>query len=223
MKLSRNRLKVLALIGMTMNHIGYLFLPAGFLKDFFIGLGNGTAVMMVCFLADGYFYTRSRARYAFRLFFTALISQIPFQMAFWDYPTGLNMMFSLLFCLAACRVYELENPVKKALGYLPIACLACFSDWGILPILYTVFFLSEKKGRIPKGLAGLLCFVVFLTKERAGLPVVLLHSTGFLFFLWWYCFRKETCELPRESPDKRKYGFYLYYPLHLAVLAFLNQ
>lgn len=221
--LSRNHVKLLAIAAMTLNHIAYLFLPDGVLKLFLVGLGNGTAVTMVCFLVDGYFYTHSRKRYAIRLFLTALLSQLPFAIAFEQFHIGLNMMFSLLFALAACRVYEVENKILRILLFIPIFILSLFSDWRILPVIYAVAFMMEKKGKMNRFAAGITCLLVFMMWEGAAHPfIILLNSSGFILFLFWYLGEWTDAKEPPAS-KVLKYFFYLYYPLHLSVLAIIKN
>ena len=85
--LSRNAVKWIALAAMTCNHVSWVFLSPGtwngswlsiLLKD----IGYFTAITMCFFLTRGFAGTRSRRKYFLRLFSFALLSQLPFSLAF---------------------------------------------------------------------------------------------------------------------------------------------
>ena len=95
----RSRVKLLALLCMSLNHFAHIFLPGSSpLAMVLTGIGYFTAPVMCMYLVDGYFYTHSRRGYLKRLLITALLSQLPFWLAF-RIPFQLNMLFSLTFCL----------------------------------------------------------------------------------------------------------------------------
>ena len=57
----RSRVKLLALLCMSLNHFAHIFLPGSSpLAMVLTGLGYFTAPVMCMYLVDGYFYTRSR-------------------------------------------------------------------------------------------------------------------------------------------------------------------
>lgn len=58
------------------------------------------AFPIYCFLlVEGFYHTRSRAKYAGRLFLFALISEVPFDLAFsrrmWDFPAAMSFYFAV--------------------------------------------------------------------------------------------------------------------------------
>lgn len=113
----RSRVKLLALLCMSLNHFAHIFLPGSSpLAMVLTGLGYFTAPVMCMYLVDGYFYTRSRRKYLWRLAVTALLSQLPFWLAF-HIPFQLNMLFSLTFCLLLLTVAEemKESPYRTPL------------------------------------------------------------------------------------------------------------
>ena len=68
---------------MLLNHIAGIFLPEDtFVCDLLTGIGYFTAPVMCYLLAEGIFLTRSVRRYLIRLFLFALLSQVPYDLAF---------------------------------------------------------------------------------------------------------------------------------------------
>src|SRR5699024_1717101 len=105
--LNRDEIKYIAMLTMLLNHIANIFLePGTALYTFFVNIGYFTAPVMCWFLVEGYYYTRSKKRYAARLALFAAISEIPFCLAFSEMFTGervisfcgFNMIFTLLLC-----------------------------------------------------------------------------------------------------------------------------
>ena len=92
--------------------------PAEFLK----GIGYFTAPVMCYFLVEGFYKTSSRRAYAKRLFVFALVSQVPYFLAFNREAAVLNMMFSLLFSFLILCVFHGEA-FRRGKGQLQIAGL----------------------------------------------------------------------------------------------------
>ena len=88
---------------MLLNHIANIFLePGTFLFEVMVDVGYFTAITMCYFLVEGYGYTRSKEKYGKRLLLFALISEIPFCLAFTEEGTisfvSMNMLFTLFLC-----------------------------------------------------------------------------------------------------------------------------
>ena len=101
--LNRDQIKYIAVILMALNHIANIFLKEGTVPFLLLrNLGYFTAPVMCYFLVEGYYYTHSRKQYGQRLLLFALLSQIPFQIAFgegqsWRLVRG-NMILTLFIC-----------------------------------------------------------------------------------------------------------------------------
>ena len=95
--LNRDVIKYIAMFTMLLNHISHMFLAEGSMTAFvFEYAGYFTAPTMCYFLVEGYAYTRSKKRYGLRLLAFALLSQIPYRLAFGF--GNLNMLYTLLCC-----------------------------------------------------------------------------------------------------------------------------
>lgn len=81
--LNRDTIKYIAMFTMLLNHIATIFLtPGTWLFELFLAIGYFTAITMIYFLVEGYHYTHSKKTYISRLFVFALISEIPYCLAF---------------------------------------------------------------------------------------------------------------------------------------------
>lgn len=99
-------LKLIAVISMLIDHTSAVILeqiPGLENPAFLMRIIGRLAFPIYCFLlVEGFYHTRSRAKYAGRLFLFALISEVPFDLAFsrrmWDFSSN-NVFFTLLFGL----------------------------------------------------------------------------------------------------------------------------
>ena len=166
--LSRDAIKYLAILAMTLDHIAYILLEpllpgtTGYmvplLYHLFLSLGSFTGPVMIYFLMEGYYYTHDPRAYAKRLLLFALVSQIPFTLAFGQLNGALagNMLFTLLLCFGVLYVQEHEgNAGKRRRAYLLLFCLSLFTDWNTLAVPF-VFFLRPAfhVTRVGAGVAG---------------------------------------------------------------------
>jgi len=192
--------------------------PAGWLYVFYQIMRRilgRLAFPIYCFLlVEGFERTRSRAKYAFRLFLFALISEIPFDLAFSGrtvYTHYQNVFFTLLLgFLMMWAMKELEARVSRrglrwagigilflALSFLAEAIYCDYGAYGIIAIALLYLFRKNRKEQIIAGM------VAFLWEVTAPL--------SFIFVAFYN----------GERGLKLKYIFYLFYPLHLLVLYFL--
>lgn len=242
--LDRNQIKWIAIVLMTCNHIGTIFLaPKTLLYEVFVNAGYMTAITMCYFLVEGVRYTRSMKRYGLRLLILAVVSQLPFDLAMttegilrFNY---LNMGTTLLICFLICAVYlRWQKPEERGKRFLVIAALVLASggcDWAFLAPLFTILFLRagvpENAGRRDKELWYIYaaCAVLFSLINFQGLtdydmPVRIASSLGsgaallFSGFLILHCYSGQSGRRSQWG----KYFFYIYYPAHLLILGLIR-
>ena len=237
--LSAAVLKWTAILTMLIDHVGAAVL-AGlakkhqgwgvgvFSRDFYYAtrvIGR-IAFPIFCFLLiEVLFHTRSRWKYLFRLGLFAVISEIPFDLAFhgkwWDYAGGQNVFFTLLIGLAACATWEwLTN------GNDP----NCHPQFGLAAMLFAIgtVVTAEWLDTDYGGLGVLLILVMYLLRERPFARDLLSFGVLYLMFRisgshWIEVFGALSFPLFHLYNGQRgrqnKYFFYIFYPAHLLLLA----
>ncbi len=205
-------LKWIAIITMTIDHVGaILYSEVAVLRY----IGRLSFPLFAYLLILGMESTRNLRNYYIRLFFFALVSQVPFFLALDFEPFGyLNIFFTLSFGLLFVHFFKKASVV----AFVPL-----FASF-ILPVDYGVYGLamigcmSILQEDTKFGVAALVLLnVLFLVPLQSqflsilAIPFILLHKTGSL-------------KMKREGNEKaayplwRKYFFYAYYPIHLALL-----
>lgn len=148
--LNRDIIKYIAMAAMFLNHISILFMKSGtFISEIFLDIGYFTAITMCYFLAEGFYHTHSKKRYLYRLMLFALISQIPYCLAF-TYDgilefCGFNMIFTLFICFCILLAYErLSDKALRRAVILALTLLSLISDWSLLAPIFTILFVWAK-------------------------------------------------------------------------------
>ena len=210
--LGRELLKWIAIITMTVDHVGVILYPEFTVLRF---IGRFSFPLFAYLLILGMEKTRNIRNYFARLFIFALISQVPFFLAI-DYGPfeSLNIFFTLSFGLLFIYFF------KKGSAFAFIPLVASF----VLPVDYGIY-----------GIAMMGCMYILKEKTKFGVAsLVLLNS---LFLVPWHnqflsivaipfivLHKNGSLNITRESSERfaiplwRKYFFYVYYPLHLALL-----
>ena len=234
--MTRDTIKYMAVFAMLLNHMGMILLKPP-LSEIFIDIGYFTAVVMCRFLVEGYQYTRSKKQYGLRLLLFALLSQIPYSLAFPENRIlsvrELNMLFNLFFCFLLIHVYyTCFEPEKRGL-YMSLLVMACFfCDWSCMAPAFVLLFLwaGDKREREYKAwIFSVLIIVVphFLYYlDKCSGPELLWRTLGTaagpaaaaVCILFLYNGRKSE-RLPRFN----KWFFYCFYPAHLLILGLFGQ
>lgn len=188
-------------------------------SDFVVSAGQSPALHRTAgfshllFFAGGGLCTYPRCeKYVRRLFLFALISEVPFDLAFFRTPFALdhqNVYWTLaLGVLAMAGLKHFEKPdgsaswkgLLCAAGCTLAALLACtdYDGSGVLIICALYLTRGDRKRQC---IVGALLFLFELTAPLAFVLV------------WFYNGQRGAC-----SPLQKK-AFYWFYPVHLSVLA----
>ena len=215
-----NQLKTIAMVFMLVDHIAYVMIERGLGYGGDLYIINRTmrsmgrlAFPIFCFtIVEGFQRTSNSREYLKRLIIFALISEIPFDLAFRGRMFSMdlqNVFWTLAFGLAAMIIY---NDVfmagwKKAIGllvcfYLPYRFHTDYSVYGVLAIFFMYLFRKEP---IKMCMAG---YILLLLQN----PIEVWAIFGFVLILLY--------NGQRGRGNKKIY--YWFYPAHLMVLVLLK-
>lgn len=214
-------LKIVAIVSMTLNHLGTIFstyLPEP-LVVVLIACGGFAFPIMAFLIGEGYRHTRSIKKYLLRLFIFALIAELPYWL-FLEH--GGNVIFTLFLGLLVLYFNDvLKNRILFWLSFAAIILVSGLCDWGFVgPIM--VYLYATQKGMLNRFIVpvllpalgmGLLQLALLTTEPN---PLAL----GNLLYLVLGC--GLTIPLLVSYRGSRgpsaKYLFYVYYPLHILLL-----
>lgn len=226
--ISGSTLKIIALVSMFIDHMAVSLIEVNYgNKDSFLynlpwsentilqvdvvlrEIGR-LAFPIFCFLlVQGAMYTHDRKRYLCNMAVFALLSEIPFDLAFHNtlwYGNSQNVFFTLT--LGLISIYLLDWWKGKewiSFGMVAVvAALAYFlrTDYGASGVILIVFFWLF---RFEEKLRNILCSVWMIV------GISLSEAAGIFAFLPIHAYNGERGK-------QLKYFFYFFYPVHLLVL-----
>jgi len=216
-KLSSNQIKLIAIIAMVIDHVAYTFVEYWSIEGHILHIiGRITAPIMCFFIAEGYKYTKDLKKYALRLFIFALISQFPYVLFSGNNWTEWNIFFTLLIGLITIIIYDnVKNVYLKGLGILALLALSIICDWQYFVPLWCLTFhiFRGEENRIKRIVAFL--SVVLLYFIAAG-SIICAGSLIPLFIL-------EMYNGKRGKVKGFKWVFYVFYPVHLVLIYYLDK
>ncbi len=213
--LSNFDLKIIAIITMTIDHIGAIMYPN---IDIFRIIGRISFPIFAFLLVEGFNHTSNKLKYFLRLLFFAIITQPIYNYAFNNQELNILFTFSLSFLLLSSLDFikkiinkyskGIENYLYKTVFYSLIYILFALSslilnvDYQALGVsLVFIFYLSSN---IYLSFLLYLLTVIFLATNT-----IQFYSLLSFIFINLYNGNKG---------NNIKYFFYLYYPLHLLIL-----
>lgn len=211
-------IKLIAVISMLIDHIGFIFFPQ--LKILRI-IGRIAFPLYAFFIAEGFCYTKSKPKYLIRLILFALISEIPFDLGFFDsvwMPGYQNVFFTLALGLSAIWIideFRKKGTFYAVLGYIAAAVLAFLAnkiktDYEAYGVVLVVLFYSLKEHKVVLSVAFVAAAV--LSSLYYFWNPILIFQLLALPLIWLY-------NGERGADSKlMKYAFYVIYPAHLLIL-----
>lgn len=240
--LNANRIKIIAIIAMTIDHIAWLVFP-GYPSDaipiIMHIIGRITCPIMCYFIAEGYHYTKNITKYTRRLFVFAFISHFAyvfFSADFIDWKSFIpfyygeilnqtSVMWPLAWGLVMLRVAYSDKIKEKTKPILVILiCLITFSsDWSCIASLCVLAF-GTNRGNFKKQMLWMIFYVAvyaivyfFALDKIYGLiqmAVVLAIPVIMMYN------GQRGCN--QRINNIMKWLFYIYYPLHLFVIGWIQ-
>ena len=225
--LSNFDLKLIAIITMTIDHIGVVFGTVFY--NFLRAVGRLSFPIFAFLLTEGYVHTKSFSKYFLRLLVLALISEVIYDYVFFDsfiYIGANNIFFTLALGLLTLFLLDKSKGLIKRYFKDKVDLVI------ILPITYLLIvvimglmgeFLSFSYGML--GILVISFFYLFkknfpLTVLSVSLSTLILGDTmqyfSLLSLILIYFYNKKLGK-------KCKVFFYLYYPLHVLVLGVIRM
>ena len=220
--LTGNQLKILALLFMTIDHIGLFLIP----RDMMLYtvsrcIGRLAMPIFAWMVAEGCRYTKNRLRYLL----TLLVFGVASQAVEYVYQHSLQMCILITFALSVILIYALEYANKKK-NFLSL----CLLGGIFLAICYTCVFMPgdmpQLRFGVDYGIYGVLLPVVIYI-GRSKQEKLLLAAIGLVpmavYYGWlqWFAFPSLLLLAlynGQRGKAKLKYLFYIYYPVHLGAL-----
>ena len=234
--MSGYRLKTIAMVTMLIDHITAVLVPSSSTL-YLIGRTIGRISFPIfCFLiVQGHKHTRDVRKYLLRLLMFALISEIPFDFAFY-YPMSSreflqhqNIFFTLFIGLLVIAIidyihkyftekhYQDKNASKYSIIQTLLSILVLFSGCVLASLLKTDY-----------GAIGVLMICFFYIFEYnftlLFISLVLLnYMSGFpqIFAMFSLLFTKQYNG--QKGKQANKFLFYGFYPAHLGVLSLIKH
>ncbi len=231
---SGTALKTIACITMLVDHIGASCIEAGLLLpelergevsggawdqlslfqlDRVLRFTGRLAFPLFCFLlVEGFVHTHNVKGYLGRLVLFGLLSEVPFDLAFFRSPfdpSAQNVYWTLalgVLAMAGLKRFEKENGLPGWQGLVwaggcAALALAANTDYNAIGVIIICALYLTRADRKRQCLVGALLFLFELTAPLAFVLV------------WFYNGQRGAC-----SPLQKK-AFYWFYPVHLSVLA----
>lgn len=220
-RISQEGLKLFACVTMLLDHYGVILAPWMISLR---GIGRLSFPVFCFLLAEGAHHTRSPGKYALRLLLAAVISEIPFDYAFFGkvFPYHQNVMVTLLLGLLAVLAVKRTGPViLKPLVILPFLIAADYleADYGVHGVLLMLLFALTRAFPGKHWVQTIGMFLIFADMRSAPLFTILgaqitLQMLGVLSIIPIALYSGE-----KQTHSKLvQWGFYLFYPVHLLVL-----
>ena len=228
--INRDLIKYIALLLMTLGHWAvniYKIFPVKPFFQFSAAAEFFAPPVFFFFIAEGYHYTKSKAKYAVRLLIFAVITQIPHSLTnpggFTLYSLFLQWSVLMTLFLGLLALIVLHCSWKLPLRLLTIAALMAVSwllqaEWAISGIILMLLFdLLRDKPLLRLAIYIPLVFIIMsVTAGHFPTPNIYLQI---LLPMWLagivitFLYNGKKGHFPKFS----KYFFYIWYPLHLLL------
>jgi len=219
--LTGNMLKIIALITMTIDHIGMILFPTNMILRI---IGRMAFPIYGYMIAEGCRYTKNRPKYLFSILSVGIICQIAYLVAMGSVYQCIMITFSM--SLAVIYTFDLAAqkrvPWPLAVGVVILSFVICeivpsfvpescdFAvDYGFCGVIYPflIYIAQSKRTKLFMALVGL----ILVSMSR---PVIQIFSLLALIPLALYSGERGKLKL--------KYLFYVYYPVHLAIIYLIS-
>ncbi len=214
-------LKLIAIVTMTIDHVGAVLFPTATIGglEYLRAIGRLSFPIFCFLIVEGFYHTRNVKKYMMRLLLFALVSEYPFDLCF-NYTDSLwsmqNIFFTLFLGLLTIYLFELvkkkwgegttatnlvQFSVMLILVWIAVLCKTDYDGMGVIYILILYLFRRNT----------FLLFAVMAGINILSCGIDSIQNFSVLSVLLIGLYNGE------RGPSM-KYFFYVYYPLHLAII-----
>lgn len=218
--LSQETLKVIACMTMLLDHVGAMFV-----RGYTLRIIGRIAFPIFCFLmAEGAYYTKNPRKYALRLLIGALLSEIPFDLAFQRGLTWRSQSVMVTLLLGFLAVEAIQNTQNNLLKLLAVSAGFALgqllqTDYGGYGVLLIVLFSqTRRKWWLQMVLVAMFAWMM------DSVPVQVLGMRIPIEMFALLAMLPIGCYSGRKRSDSKvlQWAFYLFYPVHLTVLVVIR-
>ena len=234
-------LHILAMIFMLSDHLWIIFFPN---QLWLYALGRLTFPIFAFMIVEGFFRTKNRKKYLIRIFFFAIISEIPFNlfsslaireviMLFYPYN---NVLWTFLIALCGLNLLEeIENfknldKVIRLLGKITISFISImmayliksdYLGYGVITVFIFYFFREKNYRNIFFQTISIIILNIFIMPDYE-FPFNFFGKEIFIKVQIFALFSLPIIWLYNGKQgiynNFIKYMFYFFYPLHLLLI-----
>ena len=230
--LTGNKLKLIAILSMTLDHVICVLYP-NYPTDWWIIalhiLGRVAAPIFWFMVSEGYHYTRNVKKYLLRLFVFAVIGHfaynfafgipfIPFKTSYFNQTSVIWPIFLGVLGLVVVNSEELKQWQKTLLVFL-LAVLAFPSDWSS-PAFLVILYMGQNRDNFKKQMCMMLLWIAVYSAVYAIFinPLYGIIQMGVALTIPLL----KNYNGQRGSFKGMKYFFYIYYPFHLVICGIIR-
>jgi hypothetical protein len=222
--LSGNTIKIIAIIAMIIDHVGWAFVSTNTLGAAVMHtIGKITGPIMCYFIAEGNHYSKNKRKYVERLAVFALISHIPYNIfvnkgSITLLPT--SVIFTLMCGLLALIVFEnIENKVFKIILILFFVAITYWADWEIFGVLFILafgIFYGDTKKQMSAFAVLSFCRIIYtsFTDASFNLYVTVPRILSAILVILLLSLYNGT----KGGTKYSKWAFYIIYPLQFLII-----
>lgn len=205
-------LKIIACITMLIDHIGVVFFPKIYI---FRLIGRISFPIFAFMIAEGFFHTKNVKKYLIRLGVFALLSEIPYDLAFSGKLIDLNsqnIFFTLTIALAGISLYDKYryidiNKANVSVFILSLVAFICKTDYDFFGVLI-IFGFYLYRGNFIKISLNLLFYSLLMCRFN------FLQLADLLSLIFIYNYNNQ-------KGYNLKLLFYGFYPVHLILIGII--
>lgn len=212
--LTGNALKILAAVFMTIDHIGVLLLPR---MELLRIIGRLAMPVFAFMIAEGCKYTKNRRKYFGMIFALGVFCQIVYSLADGSLYLSILLTFSLsILTIYALQYWKQEKSALSALLFFWTVAAVWFLNqiltfdygfWGCMLPVFAALPHGTQYDTVPGCTTSLGLGLIPLALSIGGIQP---YSLLVLPLLFVYNGKRGSWNL--------KYFFYIFYPVHLALL-----